>query len=282
MIKAGINGWELGTVLWPFEVGNRTISTITLQGTTTAYGLYGLTFNPSQNKNTLSSFLQVSRFKDFFNGLQPGTTSFNAKWLEAATEYTDQFEDDQKNYNKAAYYNVLDSALKAEGFFADNFGPAVKDTVYLISKLFGPSRTDVILDPFQNVNVENLTDFDVVNFICEYAKRLQPLPNINKQQGFLAVLSIPKPESKNANLGEIIDEEGEYFIVKKTIERINTPLPPPFFDFKTARDILRRYTSNFTFDITSTDFRTYYEEYLNGTRGREEVETIKILKRNFI
>lgn len=282
MLKSGINGWELGTVLWPFEVGNRTTSTITQQENTLLYGLYGLEFNSGQKLNPLSSYLQQSRFKDFFNGLQPGSSSFNDKWLEAATEYSEQFEEDQKNYNKRAYFNVLDSALKSEGFFADNFGPGVKDTVYLISKLFGSSRTDVILDPFVNLNVETLTDFDVVNFICEYAKRLEVLPDINKQQGFLTVLSIPKSESRSTSIGEIIGEEGDFFIVKKTVEKINTPLPPTQLNFKQARDILRDYISNPTFDITSTNFRIYYEEYLDGSRGKEEVVTLKILKRNFI
>lgn len=282
MLKPGINGWEVGTVLWPFEVGSKTISTISQINNTSFYGLYGLEFNPNQKLNTLTSYLQLSRFKDFFNGLQPGTVSFNNRWLQAALEYGDQFEDDQKGYNKRAYYDVLDSALKAEGFFADNFGPAVKDAVYLVSKLFGPSRTDVVIDPFLKINVENLTDFDVVNFICEYAKRLQSLPNINKQQGFLSVLSIPKPEPKSTSIGEIIGEEGDYFIVKKTVEIKNTPLPPPQLNFKQAREILRRYNSNPTFDITSREFRIYYQEYLDGVKGEVEESTFKILKRNFI
>lgn len=300
MIRSGVNGWEIGTVVWPLAVGSRIVSTITNQTVGGyCYGLYGFESNlpqtrtdgllrPAYTSSTLYFYLQHSKFKDLFTGLTPATSGFDAKWVEISLSYPEEFEEDQKSFYKKINYDVLDSNLKRRGFFADSFGPAVKDLVALVAYRFNPNRSDVIIDPLDSLNLSSVTDFDIVNVVFEHLKVLlsieQPslynslLPSLNKEQGFLSILAIPKQEEKIDFVGTVVGEDGDFFLVEKRIERVNSPLPTWNQSFKTARTALRGYIANPTFDVTSSSFSTYYQEYLNDIKGTVETETVRILK----
>lgn len=186
-IKAGtpsVPGWELGKTSEKYESGGRGPGTINDYNGASAgdlggasYGTYQLASylpvtmrdgkaRPSPKNSPVLQFIKNSKFKKEFEDLTPGTSSFDNKWREVAQKYPTEFKDDQHDYIKAKYYNVMIANLNRVGLNLSIYGPAVQDLIWSTAVQFGPARTSIFSIPLKNKS--NLTDKDIVNLVSEY------------------------------------------------------------------------------------------------------------------
>lgn len=177
-----VDGWYLGKTTESFDVGSRSAGFInnyqSLEDINGAiYGLYGLpsflpkTLPSGKNRKTskdspLESYIKYSKFKSFFENLTPATSSFDSKWREIASSNPSEFRDDQRNFIKKSYYEVMVSNLLSKGLDLTKFGPAVQDLIWSTALYVGPNRTDVFLIPLKDKS--ELSEKDIVNLVCQY------------------------------------------------------------------------------------------------------------------
>jgi hypothetical protein len=186
-VKAGtpsIPGWELGKTSEKFESGGKGPSTINdynggasgdLGGA--SYGTYQLASylpatmkngraRPSPKNSPVLQFINNSKFKNDFTGLEPATPAFDAKWKEVASKSSAEFKDDQHNYVKKKYYDVMVANLQRTGLDLTKYGPAVQDLIWSTAVQFGPARTSIFTTPLKGKS--ELTEKDIVNLVSEY------------------------------------------------------------------------------------------------------------------
>lgn len=121
---------------------------------------------PSSKNSPVKSFIEFSKFKDFFEDLEPATSAFDSKWSEIASSSGDDFLQDQRDYVKKAYYDVMITNLQRLGLDLTKFGPAVQDLVWSTAYQLGPNYVTVFTDPLLGKSL--LTDKDIVNLVSEY------------------------------------------------------------------------------------------------------------------
>lgn len=186
-VKAGVPptpGWELGKTSERYESGGKGPGVINdyngaaggdLGGA--SYGVYQLASflplnmkdgksRPSSKNSPVEQFLRNSKFKSQFDGLTPGTSSFDAKWKEVAASNTEEFRKDQHDYIQRKYYEVMIANLQRNGLDLTKFGPAVQDLVWSTAVQFGPARTSIFTVPLKGK--PELTDRDIVELVSEY------------------------------------------------------------------------------------------------------------------
>lgn len=177
-----VSGWELGQTSEKYESGGKGPGTINSYSTSedrggASYGTYQFASflpeytpsgkaRPSSKNSPVISFLNNSKFKSKFEGLTPATPEFDNTWTSIANQYPSEFEDDQHDYVKRTYYDVMISNLKRKGLDLTNFGPSVQDLVWSTAVQFGPSRTSIFLEPLSGKS--ELTDKDIVEIVSEY------------------------------------------------------------------------------------------------------------------
>lgn len=118
---------------------------------------------PSAKTNQVTSYLKTSKFSTNFEGLTPGTSDFDSVWGSLPAQ---EFLDDQYNYIKKSYYEIMVSNLESVGFDAKRFGPAVQDLIWSTSFHYGPYMTQVFTIPLADKS--KLSDKDIVNMVCGY------------------------------------------------------------------------------------------------------------------
>jgi len=186
-VKAGtpsIPGWELGKTSEKFESGGKGPGTINdykggaagdLGGA--SYGTYQLASylpatmkdgkaRPSPKNSPVLQFINNSKFKNDFKDLEPATAAFDAKWAEVAGKSSAEFKDDQHNYVKRKYYDVMVANLQRTGLDLTKYGPAVQDLIWSTAVQFGPARTSIFTVPLKGKS--ELTEKDIVNLVSEY------------------------------------------------------------------------------------------------------------------
>ena len=177
-----VEGWSLGKTSEFYESQNRGPGVINnyLKSEDpggASYGTYQFAsylpeFRPSGKArqsgkgSPLLAYLQTSRFGSFYKGLSPATPEFDAKWTELASSQKDAFKEDQHEYIRRNYYDVMVSNLKREGLDLSKFDPAVQDLIWSTAVQFGQSKTSVFKVPLQGKS--ELTDKDIVNIVTEY------------------------------------------------------------------------------------------------------------------
>lgn len=186
-VKAGtpsVPGWELGKTSEKYESGGLGPGTINdykgaaggdLGGA--SYGTYQFASylpavmtsgraRPSAKNSPVLQFIANSKFKNSFNGLEPATTAFDNKWKEVSTTNQKEFSDDQHDFIKRNYYDVMIANLQRAGFDMLKYGPAVQDLVWSTAVQFGPSKITIFTEPLKGKS--ELSDKDIVNLVSEY------------------------------------------------------------------------------------------------------------------
>lgn len=179
-----VTGWELGKTSEKYESGGKGPGTINdyngaagndLGGA--SYGVYQFASflpatmrngraRPSPKNSPVLQYISRSKFAKEFEGLEPATSAFDSKWAEVASRNGAEFKDDQHDYVKKKYYDVMVANLSRSGIDLAKYGPAVQDLVWSTAVQFGPSRTSIFTDPLKNKS--DLTDTDIVNLVSEY------------------------------------------------------------------------------------------------------------------
>jgi len=122
---------------------------------------------PTSKGSPLNSFLSKSKFNVQFEGLVPGTDSFDSKWSEISSNNEDSFEKDQDDFIKRNYYDSMVSNLKRRGIDLTKFGPSVQSLAYTTSLQSGPVGGASIF--FKSLEGKSkLTDSDIVSNVNEY------------------------------------------------------------------------------------------------------------------
>lgn len=197
-IPAGVPpvaGWELGQTSEKYESAGKGPGTINNYNSSedrggASYGTYQFASflpettpsgkaRPSSKNSPVLSFLKNSKFKDKFDGLVPATSAFDSMWKSIASQYPNEFEDDQHEYVKKTYYDVMIANLKRKGLDLTNFGPSVQDLVWSTAVQFGPSRTSIFLDSLSGKS--ELTDKDIVEIVSEF--KIANAPTFFKSSG---------------------------------------------------------------------------------------------------
>lgn len=196
-VKAGtpsIPGWDLGKTSEKFESGGKGPGTINdynggaagdLGGA--SYGTYQLASylpvtmkngnaRPSSKNSPVLQFINNSKFKNDFKGLTPATAAFDAKWAEVAGKASAEFKEDQHNYVKRKYYDVMVANLQRTGLDLTKYGPAVQDLIWSTAVQFGPARTTIFTVPLKGKS--ELTEKDIVNLVSAY--KISQVPELFK------------------------------------------------------------------------------------------------------
>lgn len=181
-----VEGWELGQTSEKYESGGRGPETINAYNGAASgdyggasYGTYQLASylpatmpngkaRPDARKSPLNSFLKKSKFKEHFDGLEPATPAFDAKWKEVAAKYNKEFKEDQHRYTKMAYYDVLVANLMRYNIDVSKFGPSVQDLVWSTAVQFGPGSLAVSAFKDPLYGKAQLTDKDIVSLVSDY------------------------------------------------------------------------------------------------------------------
>ena len=179
-----VTGWELGKTSERFESGGRGPGVINdylgkaggdFGGA--SYGIYQFASylpavstsgkaRPSAKGSPLETYIRRSKYANKFKGLQPATPEFDAAWKQVASEDSQGFREDQHNFIKARYYDVMVTNLRRYGFDASKYGPGVQDLIWSTAVQLGPTNTSVFTEPLNGKSV--LTDKDVVELVSEY------------------------------------------------------------------------------------------------------------------
>ena len=186
-VKVGtpsVEGWELGQTSEQYESGGKGPGTINaynggaggdLGGA--SYGTYQLASflpvvmstgkaRPSAKNSPVIQFLNNSKFKDKFAGLEPATAAFDAKWAEIATTNAADFKKEQHDYIQKKYYNVAIGNLQRQGLDMIKYGPAVQDLIWSGAVQFGPANTRAFTEALRDKST--LTDKDIVTLVSEW------------------------------------------------------------------------------------------------------------------
>ena len=179
-----VAGWEIGQTSEKFESGGKGAGTINAYKGAAAgdlggasYGTYQLASylpavmstgraRPSAKKSPVIQFLNTSKFKDKFAGLEPATGAFDAKWTEIANTFKAEFKKEQHDYIQKKYYNVAISNLQRQGLDMTKYGPAVQDLVWSGAVQFGPANISAFTESLSGKSI--LTDKDIVTLVSEW------------------------------------------------------------------------------------------------------------------
>jgi hypothetical protein len=179
-----VEGWELGQTSERYESGGKGPGTINaynggaggdLGGA--SYGTYQLASflpavmstgkaRPSAKNSPVIQFLNNSKFKDKFAGLEPATAAFDAKWKEIATTNAADFKKEQHDYIQKKYYDVALGNLQRQGLDMTKYGPAVQDLIWSGAVQFGPANTRAFTEALRDKST--LTDKDIVTLVSEW------------------------------------------------------------------------------------------------------------------
>lgn len=188
-VRAGvpeIPGWELGKTSEKYETGGKGPGTINdYKGAAkgdyggASYGTYQFaSFLPEINEATnkarpvfkgnspVLSYLKNSKFKSRFEGLEPATAEFDSKWKECASSDATAFKNDQHDYVKRKYYDVMIANLQRRGIDLTQFGPGVQDLVWSTAVQYGPAATSVFVTPLKDK--AQLTDKEIIELVSEF------------------------------------------------------------------------------------------------------------------
>jgi type VI secretion system secreted protein VgrG len=179
-----VEGWTLGQTSETFESGGKGPGVINDYKASAAgdpggasYGTYQFASytpdkmsdgrsRPSSKNSPVLQYLSNSKFKSQFEGLEPGTAAFDAKWKSVASSNKDEFQHDQHEYVKRKYYDTAIANIQRTGLDLSKYGPAVQDLVWSTAVQFGPARTNIYTTALKGKS--EMTDKDIVNIVSDY------------------------------------------------------------------------------------------------------------------
>lgn len=184
-VKVGtptVDGWTLGQTSERYESGGKGPGVINNYANSgdyggASYGCYQFASylpatmpngksRPSSANSPCMMYVRSSRFRDHFSGLVPATPAFDSKWKEIAAKYPNEFKEDQHEYIKRNYYDVMISNINRNGIDLSIFGPAVQDLIWSTAVQLGPGKTSVFTVPLRNKS--ELTDKSIIELVSDY------------------------------------------------------------------------------------------------------------------
>lgn len=123
---------KLGFIADKYESGegktdSGTISNIKGDPGGKSYGVYQM----SAHAGTLQRYLQVSRYRAYFEGMLLATKEFDVQWMMIADEEQDEFAADQFEFIKKTHYLPAAAYAKLQGYDVDH--RAVQEALFSIS-----------------------------------------------------------------------------------------------------------------------------------------------------
>jgi hypothetical protein len=179
-----VAGWQIGQTSEKYESGGKGAGTINAYTGAAGGDLGGASYGtyqfasflpavmntgkarPSAKNSPVIQFLNTSKFKDKFAGLEPATAAFDAKWTEIANTFKAEFKNEQHDYIQKKYYNVAISNLQRQGLDMTKYGPAVQDLVWSGAVQFGPANISAFTESLSGKSI--LTDKDIVTLVSEW------------------------------------------------------------------------------------------------------------------
>jgi len=147
--------------------GVHTISTGVGDHGGVSYGTHQL----ATENGSMAAFLRSEEGQPYapaFQGMQPGTNAFNARYSEVAKAHEKDFAAAQKNYIFRTHYApMLNNVKRGSGFDATNRGPAVHEMLYSTGVQYG-GGTSVINNALKGYDPNNMTDADIIRRVQEY------------------------------------------------------------------------------------------------------------------
>lgn len=162
--------WQLGSTSTKYETGGKGVTTIgSGKGDNggASYGAYQL----SSATGTLLRYLnsaQYGNYGQYFTGLTPGSTAFNAVWLNLARN-DQNFAASQHAFIEDTHYTLLLNKLAASGMDMSNRGAAVQDMLWSTSVQFG-GKTSLVKTALQSrygsqVDLVDLSDSEIITAV---------------------------------------------------------------------------------------------------------------------
>lgn len=127
--------WHLGQTSERYETGGRGPGIISHTPGDPGGASYGLS-QFSLNTGSLREYLNHSRYRNHFDGLNPGSAEFDAAWRMLAKVDPAGFARDQHDFTKTRFYDVQGARLKGRGLDLSHRGPAVQDALWSTSVQF--------------------------------------------------------------------------------------------------------------------------------------------------
>lgn len=158
--------WKLGTTSERYESGGKgpgVISSGHGDHGGASYGCYQL----SSNLGVVQQYIQQSKYKDKFIGLNVGSDAFNTEWKIIAEEDKDGFTIDQHNFIKKTHYDVQLSFLAKHGVDINHKRAAIHDMIWSTAVQYGP-YTDLIIKATKGLSFDNATDTEIITAVQDY------------------------------------------------------------------------------------------------------------------
>jgi len=154
-----------------------------------SYGVYQLAHSNAKD------YVEQSPFGQLFAGLRFNSPEFRQRWQEVASQYGDEFAQDQKQYIQRTHFQPQVEKIKSAGFDFSKATPALLDVVWSTAVQHGP-QTDIVVKAIKKAG-PNATEEELIKEI--YAQRWAG------GQGFAS----STPEVKKSVYNRFFGEGGE-------------------------------------------------------------------------
>ncbi|WP_157093224.1 hypothetical protein [Buttiauxella noackiae] len=165
-LTSKIASWVLGTTSEHYESAGRgpgVISTGRGDHGGVSYGCYQL----SSNLGVVQQYIDKSKFKSHFQGLQAGSEQFNNVWRNIANSSRKEFADEQFNFIKETHYDVQIIFLAKKGIVIKNKRAAIHDMIWSTSVQYGPYN-DVIYKATAGMSFDSSSDAEIITAVQDY------------------------------------------------------------------------------------------------------------------
>lgn len=165
-IATKVKLWVLGTTSEHYESGGRgpgVISSGKGDHGGASYGCYQL----SSKLGVVQNYIQQSKYKNRFDGLQVGTQAFNAEWKRIANEDEKGFSHDQYLFIKKTHYEVQLEFLAKHGIHINHKRAAIHDMIWSTSVQYGP-YTNIIIKSLDGLSFDSATDIQIITAVQDY------------------------------------------------------------------------------------------------------------------
>jgi len=168
--------WQLGQTSSWYETHGKGVDAISSGRRDkggVSYGAYQL----ASKTGTVREYLDQSNFKADFEGLEPGSIAFSAKWAEIASgPDRDDFAGEQHDFIKRTHYDVQVRRLKQAGMDLTDRGAAVQDALWSTSVQYRNGTRTIFEKGLQekfgeDYDLSRLSDQDIVEAAQDYKYR---------------------------------------------------------------------------------------------------------------
>lgn len=169
--KNALGAWHLGQTSTHYETGGRGPGTVS-SGRGDRGGVSYGSYQFATNTGGVREYLDQSRYGPRFQGLQPGSRAFTAKWKQLARDDAG-FADDQHDFVRDKYYTVQRDALGARGIDLRARGRAVQDALWSTAVQYRALTPGIFENALQGAfgpdfELSRLSDEQIVAAVQDY------------------------------------------------------------------------------------------------------------------